>query len=66
VVTDGKDRSELATNDRRLRQAYRTDWEEREQSLGNHMQKLGIPLIRASTDQAPFSLLQTYYGEARR
>ena len=66
VVTDGKARSELATNDRRLRQAYRTDWEEREQSLGNHMQKLGIPLIRASTDQAPFSLLQTYYGEARR
>jgi len=66
VVTDGQERSELATSDRRLRQAYRSDWEEREQSLGNHLQKLGIPLIRASTDQAPFGLLQTYYGEARR
>ncbi|MEP1595384.1 MAG: DUF58 domain-containing protein, partial [Halieaceae bacterium] len=57
VVTDGQERSELSTNDRRLRQAYQSDWEAREQALGNHLRKLGIPLIQASTTQAPFSLL---------
>jgi uncharacterized protein (DUF58 family) len=66
AVTDGQERSELATTDRRLRQAYQNSWEEREQTLGSHLQKLGIPLIRASTDQAPFGVLQTYYGESRR
>jgi uncharacterized protein (DUF58 family) len=66
AVTDGQERSELATTDRRLRQAYQNSWEEREQALASHLQKLGIPLIRASTDQAPFGVLQTYYGESRR
>ena len=28
--------------------------------------RLGIPLLQASTDRAPFPLLQQFYGEARR
>ena len=66
AVTDGVERSELSTTDRRLREAYHTSREAQAQQLSEDLQKLGIPLLRAITDQAPFSLLQTYYGDSRR
>ncbi|MEH6518170.1 MAG: DUF58 domain-containing protein [Halioglobus sp.] len=66
AVTDGVERSELATADKRLRASYQQHAEQRDQTLGQSLQRLGIPLLRASTDQAPFVLLQTYYGESRR
>ena len=66
AVTDGVERSELATADKRLRASYQQHAEQRAQTLGQNLQRLGIPLLRASTDQAPFVLLQTYYGESRR
>ena len=66
AVTDGVERSELATADKRLRTSYQQHAEQRAQTLGQNLQRLGIPLLRASTDQAPFVLLQTYYGESRR
>jgi len=28
--------------------------------------RLGIPLLQARTEQAPFSLLQQFYGDPRR
>ncbi|MFT6287481.1 MAG: hypothetical protein ACJA09_002235 [Alcanivorax sp.] len=66
AVTDGIERSELATADKKLRASYQQHAEQRAQTLGQSLQRLGIPLLRASTDQAPFVLLQTYYGESRR
>jgi uncharacterized protein (DUF58 family) len=66
AVTDGIERSELATADKKLRASYQQHAEQRAKTLGQSLQRLGIPLLRASTDQAPFVLLQTYYGESRR
>ncbi len=66
AVTNGTERSELATVDRQLRNAFLQSAAQREEQLNKSLQRLGIPLLRASTDAAPFVLLQTYYGENRR
>ena len=66
AVTDGVSRSELDTADKQLRQAYATRFREQREQLSQDMQRLGIPLLQATTDQAPFSLLQTFYGDNRR
>ncbi|GAB5450093.1 MAG: DUF58 domain-containing protein [Halioglobus sp.] len=66
AVTDGKQRSELQTGDRNARQRYRDESEQRNAQLGETFQRLGIPLLRASTNISPFDVLQTYYGERRR
>ena len=66
AVTDGVDRSELNTADRNLRAAYRQRFAERMGQLSLELQRLGVPLLQASTDQPPFALLQRFYGETRR
>lgn len=66
AVTDGVDRSELNTADRGLRAAYRQRFTERMGQLSLELQRLGVPLLQASTDQPPFALLQRFYGETRR
>ena len=66
AVTDGTARSELNTADRSLRQRHTATVSEREASLHSQLLRLGIPLLQASTDAAPLSLLQTYYGQSRR
>ena len=66
AVTDGIERSELATADRRLRTSYKQSADQRAASLAQSLRRLGIPLLRASTNEAPFVLLQTYYGDSRR
>jgi uncharacterized protein (DUF58 family) len=66
AVTDGVDRSELHTADRGLRSAYRQRFAERMGHLSLDLQRLGVPLLRASTDQPPFGLLQRFYGDNRR
>lgn len=66
AVTDGVLRSELDTADKSLRRAYATRFREQREQLSQDMQRLGIPLLQATTDQAPFKLLQTFYGENRR
>ena len=65
AVTDGSDRSELYTADRRLRSAYHQRALERRDALSNDLLRLGIPLLQAVTDRAPFTLLQQFYGENR-
>lgn len=65
AVTDGKQRSELQTADRRLRQRYRKQFKGQRESLSRDLMRLGIPLLQATTDRAPFGLLQDYYGERR-
>ncbi len=66
AVTDGSRQSELDTAGRSLRERYRAHFESGRQTLGDDLKRLGIPLLRASTDTSPFALLQQYYGEQRR
>ena len=66
AVTNGESRSELHTADKGLRRQYTQAYRERNQALHTTLQRLGIPCLEARTDQAPFSTLQTYYGENKR
>lgn len=66
AVTNGSERSELHTGDRQLRNAYRHRQQQQRELLSADLIRLGVPLLLASTDQAPFALLQKYYGDTRR
>lgn len=66
AVTDGRARSELDTADRDLRVAYHEHARQRREMLSKDLLRLGIPMLQAATDQAPFSLLQQFYGDPRR
>jgi len=66
AVTNGQDRSELHTADRQLRSRFHRNREEQHEVFNGHLRSLGVPLLSASTDQSPFTLLQTYYGDTRR
>ena len=65
AVTDGQQRSELQTSDKALRQAYHHRFMQRQEELTIALQKLGIPLVRASTGDVPFQVLKQYYGKSR-
>lgn len=66
AVTDGDLRSELHTADKALRSKYHLEFEQRQNNLSRDFQRLGIPILRAATDIAPFALLRQYYGDPRR
>lgn len=66
AVTNGSERAELSTSDRRLRDRYQHRARQREENLATDLQRLGIPLLQASTAESPFRLLQRFYGENRR
>jgi uncharacterized protein (DUF58 family) len=66
AITDGQRRSELLTTDRRLRQNYQEEQAQRMATLETDLQRLGIPLLRASTEHSPFLLLQRYFGAQGR
>lgn len=67
AVTDGRGaRSELDTADRRLRNSYHERARQRSELLSRDLLRLGIPMMKARTDQAPFSVLQQFYGDPRR
>lgn len=66
AVTNGTERSELQTGDRQLRDSYRQRQQQQHAMLSNDLIRLGVPLLRASTDLPPFGLLQTYFGDRRR
>jgi uncharacterized protein (DUF58 family) len=66
AVTNGQERSELHTADRRLRDRFHREQQEQRGVFREHLRSLGVPLLAASTDQSPFALLQTYYGDTRR
>ena len=38
----------------------------RRDNLKRDLLRLGVPLLDASTSEAPFTLLQKFYGEQRR
>jgi uncharacterized protein (DUF58 family) len=66
AVTDGRARSELDTADAKLRLSYSARAQQQRESLAGDLLRLGIPLLQATTNQAPFSLLQQFYGDPRR
>ncbi|MCB1842932.1 MAG: DUF58 domain-containing protein, partial [Halioglobus sp.] len=66
AVTDGRQRSELNTGDRALRERFSRHVASQRDALSQYLLRLGIPLLSASTDSPPLGLLQTYYGERRR
>lgn len=66
AVTDGSRRSELTTSDERLRARFEQQQASRNEALRQDLQRLGIPLLPASTLDSPFQLLQHYFGQARR
>jgi len=66
AVTNGDQRSELHTGDKQLRAKYLTNFEQRRELFARDFQRLGIPILQASTSTAPFSLLRHYYGDPRR
>jgi len=66
AVTNGSARSELDTAEKGLRRTYSERARQQRERLSTDFLKLGIPLLQASTEQAPFSLLQTFYGDQRR
>ena len=66
AVTNGTERSELYTADRKLRRTYEQRFQQQRELLSQDLLRLGIPLVQASTDSAPFSLLQQFYGDTRR
>ena len=65
AVTDGHERSELHTADRSSRHATATVRTQREQ-LSQGPVAPGDSPAAGPTDQAPFALLQQYYGDSRR
>ena len=66
AVTDGSARSELNTADRSLQREYQVAMTLRQDKLKRDLRRLGVPLLDASTSEAPFALLQNFYGEQRR
>lgn len=66
AVTNGQERSELNTADGRLRSAYRDRFRTQRELLSQDLLRLGIPMLQAATNQAPFNLLQQFYGDSRR
>jgi uncharacterized protein (DUF58 family) len=66
AVTNGHERSELDTSDAALRHRYAEQLIQHQDVLTKNLQRLGIPLLSASTDRSPYTLLQQYYGGTRR
>jgi uncharacterized protein (DUF58 family) len=66
AVTNGEQRSELHTADRKLRTRYRSHFTAQQDALSKDFQRLGIPVLRATTNSPPFALLRKYYGDPRR
>ncbi len=65
TVTDGQQRNQINTADRRLRHLYSSHFEQREQQLKQFFGRLGIPLLEIGTQQAPLEQLLNYYGARR-
>ncbi|MEM6580284.1 MAG: DUF58 domain-containing protein [Pseudomonadota bacterium] len=66
AVTDGNARSELDTADKKLRLNFSERRQQESELLSTDFLKLGLPLLQATTNTSPFSLLQRFYGEQRR
>jgi uncharacterized protein (DUF58 family) len=66
AVTNGTQRSELQTSSKTLRSEYSQRFTQRHTDLTASLQRLGVPTLQLSTQQAPFLQLQRYYGSTGR
>jgi len=66
AVTDGEQRTQLNTAEHSLRTAYQQQAMAHSEQLAADLQRLGIPLLELSTADAPFTVLQRYYGAVAR
>jgi uncharacterized protein (DUF58 family) len=62
TVTDGVNRTDLATGAAALRDGFSHHFDSSLQALRSAYGKLGVPVIEARTEQAPLRLLQSYYS----
>ena len=65
TVTDGSSRARLETGVADIRERFSDEFDRRFFELRDHYGRLGIPVIRATTADAPLGLLQSYFGEER-
>ncbi len=63
TVTNGRERIELDTTEQQLQNRFAVEFLERRNLLKDQFQRLGIPLLMASTDDAPLALLRRVYGD---
>ena len=61
-VTDGQRRAELSTASRALRENYADDFAQRLAAIRHDLQRLGVPLLEASTESIPLALLRQFFG----
>ncbi|MFK7831058.1 MAG: DUF58 domain-containing protein [Congregibacter sp.] len=65
AVTDGNTRAELNTRDGQISARFARQYARRLEEQRERLQRLGIPLLNASTADAPLTLLRTMYGDGR-
>ncbi|WP_439107527.1 DUF58 domain-containing protein [Congregibacter sp.] len=61
-VTDGQARAELDTGLSGISQRFTELYDQRLEGYEQQLQRLGIPMLRADTTQAPLTLLRNIYG----
>ena len=66
AVTDGLSNSNLDTGNEVIRLAYEKSAADRIKNLDKTMSKLGIPLLRATTNKSELTLLQSFYGKQKK
>lgn len=64
AVTDGSGRCTLDTGDARLRARFDSDVSTQQRAVAALLRKLAIPCIEVSTDDAPVTVLNRYFGKA--
>lgn len=65
VVTDGHQRSTLATGTTALRSHYALASRNYHAAIADALRRVGAPCRRVTTDESPFEVLQELYGSAR-
>lgn len=65
AVTDGRSRTHLDTSAAALRASFAQEFEIRLEFCRERLLRLGVPLIQASTQQAPLNLLRQVYGDSK-
>ncbi|MBT8446979.1 MAG: DUF58 domain-containing protein, partial [Gammaproteobacteria bacterium] len=64
-VTDGRRRIELDTGSGALRSRFHDEYRSHRDAINDLLQRLGIPMLSASTGDAPLTLLRQLYGEGK-
>lgn len=65
TISNGQQRNQIHTGDKAVRERYSQHFSTKLETLHQQLGKLGIPLIEASTDQAPLQRLLHYYSARR-